>query len=165
MDGDQGQSWLVGIISFLFDELNRKCPFPRDGLMRDTQVVRCHHCGRSVPPEGPAGYDGDEPLCQTCFKTAERAARHERMRLRKEAMARDLETVRLVSCAVCGCDLLGESEEAWWRLLPKGRQEKQPDFPVRGADGRPYCVGCASAPPPEEPIGWSDLKRLLGGDG
>lgn len=57
-------------------------------------------------------------------------------------MQRKMEDVRLVNCAKCGAELLGESERAWYYRL-SGHHRKQLPPPVRGrVFGRPYCAAC-----------------------
>jgi hypothetical protein len=51
------------------------------------------------------------------------------------------ENLRLVSCATCGNDLLGESAEAWLKGLSFRTRKKFPPMCCRHYT-RPYCADC-----------------------
>lgn len=50
--------------------------------------------------------------------------------------------LRLVNCACCGKELLGESMKGWLYRLPPGRQARYPQLVAGRMAGRPYCLLC-----------------------
>lgn len=154
------------------------------------QEKRCGHCNsRVLPPEarawadnlsvnqrlkyGPVAYElGDDLVCPECYGRAERLARYERLKRRREAEARDPRTVRYVDCAGEGCEatLLAPCEAHWaGRLGPEARSVLPP-HPVYD-HGRPYCEACYAKRHPPEPAerkidprapAWADVETELG---
>jgi hypothetical protein len=54
------------------------------------------------------------------------------------------EDVKMVDCARCGREMLGESQEGWYSCVPLNERGGFPPLVCRRILGRPYCRSCAT---------------------